>query len=87
MGWAARKNGELLAAAAPQFDVLVTVDQNLQYQQNLAILAMGVIILEAKDNRLDTLRPFAPFVLAVLAGGADKRCRVINSSGTVRTLN
>jgi hypothetical protein len=34
-GWSGIKNGKLLALAAPEFDVFLTIDQNLKYQQNL----------------------------------------------------
>jgi len=36
MGWAQLSNGDLLAAAEKSFDVFITTDQNLRYQQNLA---------------------------------------------------
>lgn len=60
MGWAGTKNGGLLQLAAPVFDVFVTIDQNLQYQQNLATVQIGIILLVAPDNRLETLRPLMP---------------------------
>lgn len=45
-GFKGLRNGRLLEAASVQHDVLVTVDQNLQYQQNLKTLAIAVIVLE-----------------------------------------
>ena len=45
MGWTAIKNGELLTLAAEQFDVFVTVDRNLSFQQNLGALSIAVIVL------------------------------------------
>jgi hypothetical protein len=45
MGWAALSNGELLAEAASSFDVLITTDQNLPYQQNLTGLSLAVLML------------------------------------------
>ncbi|NWG31862.1 MAG: DUF5615 family PIN-like protein [Rhodocyclaceae bacterium] len=65
-GWSGAKNGKLLALAAARFEVFVTVDQNLQYQQNLAALPLAVVVLKAPDNRLATLLPLVPKVLAVL---------------------
>jgi hypothetical protein len=45
-GWSTMKNGELLAAAvAAGFEVLVTTDTNLKYQQNLAVSALAVVVL------------------------------------------
>ena len=56
-GWAGKKNGELLALAQKKFDVFVTVDQNLSYQQNISKYQIAEVLLEAKDNDIDTLRP------------------------------
>lgn len=59
-GWAGRENGELLAAAETEFDVLVTVDTNLLYQQNLAGRRIAIVVLHFSSNRLDYLRPYFP---------------------------
>jgi predicted nuclease of predicted toxin-antitoxin system len=45
LGWAELDNGELLAAAESEFDVLVTTDQNLRYQQKLAGRRLAILIL------------------------------------------
>ena len=50
MGWTAIKNGELLALASKQFDVFVTVDRNLSFQQNLTTFRIGVVVL--RRNRI-----------------------------------
>ena len=50
-GWASKENGELLALAAPNFDVFVTVDRNLTFQQNPKGFNIGVIVLIARGNR------------------------------------
>ena len=63
MGWTAIKNGELLALAAQDFDVFVTTDRNLSFQQNLTSLAIAVIVLEAKSNRLAELKTLVPKLL------------------------
>lgn len=67
-GWAGLKNGVLLRAAAAEFDVFVTGDQNLQFQQNFAGLSLAVIVLVAFNNRLATLLPLVPEILRVLQG-------------------
>jgi hypothetical protein len=67
MGWTTIKNGALLALAAGQFDVFVTVDRNLSYQQDLRHLALAVIVLRAKSNRLSDLKPLTAKFLAALA--------------------
>jgi predicted nuclease of predicted toxin-antitoxin system len=66
MGWATAKNGELLALASEAFDVFVTVDRKLPSQQNLNVIAIAVVVLRARINRLADLRPLVPSLLAVL---------------------
>jgi hypothetical protein len=56
-GWAGLKNGELLRVASGSFDVLLTVDRNLAFQQNLKGLGIAVIAMFAKSNRFRDLRP------------------------------
>lgn len=60
-GWSAVQNGELLRLASNAFfDVLVTADQRLQYQQNIATFNIGVIVIVAIDTRLPQLRTALP---------------------------
>jgi hypothetical protein len=66
MGWSAIKNGELLALASDHFEVFVTVDRNLSFQQNLGSLPIAVIVLQARTNRLAELRPLVPSLLAAI---------------------
>jgi len=60
MGWAGKKNGELLELAATWFDVFVAVDRSLKHQQNLAGLRLGVVTLVAPSNEIEALRPLIP---------------------------
>ncbi len=72
MGWAGKKNGELMKVARGQFQVFVTADQNLRYQQNLAYADVGVVVLVATNNRIETLAPLMPQVneaLQTIAAG------------------
>ena len=62
-GWAGKKNGELLRLAAAEFDVFVTVDNNLPDQQNLQRHDLAVIVLLAQTNRLADLEPLVPKIL------------------------
>ena len=55
-GWAGKKNGELLALAATGYQIFITVDRNLYFQQNLPKLQIAVLILAAHSNRLSDLR-------------------------------
>jgi hypothetical protein len=60
MGWSGKKNGELMNAAGGLFDVFITADQNLRYQQNMAYAKVGVIVLVTHNNRIETLVPLMP---------------------------
>ena len=66
MGWTTIKNGELLALAAARFDVFITVDRNLSFQQNLGSFPIAVVVLRAKSNRLADLRPLVLGLLAAI---------------------
>ena len=67
MGWAGVGNGALLQLAAAQFDAVLTVDQGIQHQQNIADLMIGVVVLAAASNDIDDLRPLIPAVADALA--------------------
>ena len=66
MGWASKRNGELLALAVGQFDAFLTADRNLSYQQELSSFDIAVLVLVARSNRLDDVRPLVPRVLELL---------------------
>ncbi len=57
MGWASIENGALLRLAELEFDVFLTRDRNLQYQQNLAAFDVAVIVLVAPTNDIEDLKP------------------------------
>jgi hypothetical protein len=65
-GFKGLKNGQLLQSASGHYDVLVTVDQSLQYQQNLKTLAIVVILLKAQRSTYPFLRPLIPRVLEII---------------------
>jgi hypothetical protein len=66
-GWAGLKNGELLRVGADAgFEVLVTADRNLQFQQNLSQSRLGIILLVATSNALEDLVPLLPGLLAAI---------------------
>src|SRR3954469_4850788 len=66
MGWATIKNGELLVLAEKEFDVFITVDRNLSFQQNLPKFDIAVLVLHATSNRLADLKPLVPEILSTL---------------------
>jgi len=67
-GWAGLQNGELLRRAPGQFDVFVTMDQNIPFQQNVPALKVSVVVIQAASNRMADLRPLVPALLAALDG-------------------
>ena len=66
MGWAGTKNGQLLQLAEQDFDVFLTVDRNLYFQQNLPKFNIAVLVMVAKTNRLADLQPLVPKILEEL---------------------
>jgi hypothetical protein len=66
IGWAALKNGELLARAEHEFDAFVTVDRSLPFQQDPSRFSIAVIVLRAPSNRLTHLRGLLPQLLVAL---------------------
>ncbi len=57
MGWGGITNGKLMALAKENFDVLVTVDKNLEHQQNFAKLTFGLVVVSVADNNIRFFRP------------------------------
>lgn len=66
MGWAGIKNGAQLRLVEPAFDVFVTIDGNLPYQQSLRFTKLAFIVLVAEDKTIETLAPLMPRVFAAL---------------------
>jgi hypothetical protein len=67
MGWAGKTNGALLSVAQVEFDVFLTVDRNLSFQQDVNKFNIAVVVLVAKSNKLAALQPLVPEVLSLLA--------------------
>ena len=65
-GWAGIRNGTLLTLAAAKFDVFLTTDQNLEFQQNLSALPIAVLVVVAKSNRMKDIEPLVPAILKAL---------------------
>ncbi len=67
MGWSGLKNGELLARAQKQFDVFITGDRNLNFQQDTTTYHIAILVLHAVSTKLHDTLPLMPKVLALLA--------------------
>jgi len=66
MDWAGLDNGELLARAEKEFDVFITVDRNLTFQQNLPKFDIAVLVLRTRTNRLKDLIPLVSKIIDAL---------------------
>ena len=84
MGWRGVKDQELLALAeAHPFDVFITADKNLPYQQNFRGLALRVVVLNAISTRPDYLLPLIVQISGLLQSLAPNSVTLINSAGEV----
>lgn len=68
LGWSGLRNGALLQRAAGNCDAFLTMDSNLEYQQQLSGLPFGVVIVRARSTRMVHLRPLIPAIRETLAG-------------------
>jgi len=67
-GWLGKKNGELLKLVSDDsFDLFITVDRNLRFQQNLQVLSIRIVVLCSTDNRHETLQRLIPTMFQKLA--------------------
>jgi len=65
-GWSGASNGVLLSLAETEFETLVTIDQGMQYQQNLAGRRLALIVLAARSNQIEDLEPLVSDILTAL---------------------
>ena len=79
MGWSGIKNGQLLQKAGLEFDCFLTVDRNLQFQQRVDALPLAVLVIHARDNRVETLRALMPTVREALATIGARELKVVGS--------
>jgi len=80
-GWQGLKNGALLTRAAEHFDVFLTADQNLRYQQSLRGFDIGVVVLAAVSNRLPDLTPLLPEASSACTEVGPGEVRVVQAPG------
>ena len=77
MGWASKRNGELLALAATEFDVFLTVDRNLSYQQDVSAFDIAIVVVVARSNSIEDLRPLTPRIVDALANAQRGRVTLV----------
>jgi len=66
-GWSGATNGELLALAAREFDVFLTVDRNLSFQQSITDFDIAVVVIKSRTNRLQDLIQLVPSTLQAIS--------------------
>ncbi|HEV7668126.1 MAG TPA: DUF5615 family PIN-like protein [Thermoanaerobaculia bacterium] len=66
VGWAGVKNGKLLRLAEVEFDVFLTADKNLSYQQPATTFQLGIVVLRAYSTKIEDLLPLVPATREVL---------------------
>jgi len=86
MGWDQLKNGELLANASSQFDVVVTTDKKLQFELNLRTLPIAIVILDSISNAFPELAPFGPHLQLLMSNPLPKALCIVHADGTVEHL-
>lgn len=65
-GWAGKKDRELLNLAASEFDVFVTLDSNLAFQQNISRMPLGVVVMHVKSSRYESLQPLVSALVSAI---------------------
>jgi len=65
-GWAGIKNGKPMAMASTKFDVFLTTDQNIEFQQDLSVLPIAILVIVANSNRMKDIGPLVPDILKEL---------------------
>ena len=77
-GWAGIKNGKLLKLVAEEFDIFITSDKNLRYQQNLNVLNLVVILLPS--NQIPVIKALLPAIDAAIQNIGDEKFIEISHS-------
>ena len=80
MGWADLKNGALLSAAGMKFAAFITVDRSLMHQQNRQDLPLPVILIRARDNKIESLAVWATDVIKLLGQDLQRRVYFVGLS-------
>jgi len=78
-GWSGETNSEPLKAAEQEFDVLVTLDRNIQFQQDLSAYDLAVVPILARSSRRQDLEPLMPQVNTVLRRIKPRELRMVEA--------
>ena len=78
-GWSGTKNGDLLRLAEERFDVIVTMDRNIQHQQNLSSFNIGVVLIMAASSRRKDIEPMMSQVIDAVREMASGMLKIVAS--------
>lgn len=79
LGWSGVLNGELMRRARECCDVFVTLDRNIEFQQNIPALPFGVIVVRAISNRMIHLRPLVAAILLAVSAAKPGQLQKVDS--------
>lgn len=72
-GWLGTKNGKLLAKTNDDnFNVFITVDKNLQFQQNIAKLNFGILVINTRYVKWEFIEPLVPRIIKIIESNIEK---------------
>jgi hypothetical protein len=84
MGWERLENGALLKTAADgEFEAFLSIDKKLEHEQNLARLAIPIVVLDAPSNALPDLLPLIPFLQQLLAVPLERILYIVEPNGDI----
>jgi hypothetical protein len=77
-GWGSYKNGDLLRRAAATFEVIVTLDQRMRYQQNVVEHNIGLVVVQVVDARIVFIRALLPQIREAITNVAAGEVRIVS---------
>ncbi|CAN5431069.1 hypothetical protein BH23BAC3_BH23BAC3_13040 [soil metagenome] len=78
-GWSGVKNGKLIKLMSDRgFDVLITIDKNIGYQQKYETLAIKIVVQNAVDNKISTLEPYVKEAELLLSKETSEKLLVVD---------
>jgi hypothetical protein len=85
--WELLRNDALMSvAAATGFDVFVTIDKQIEHQQNIDTLVLSVVVVDGKSNALPALLPFTSFLRDLFGSSLQHALYVVEEGGNVLQL-
>lgn len=83
-GWAGIRNGDLLRQMAGRYEVPVTMDRSIEFQQRVSTLPFGIVLVRALSNRLEHLRPLVQEILSAISAARPGQVRSVGRSSCCR---